>query len=95
MYDDVKKVLYQSNGVFVKKEDMEINPNKSLRLGKRVSSFEKSRAAEKYMSESKDIKARTNIYSKHEPSNSNNPKSNVYKTLLKSSKYSCAKPVEK
>lgn len=93
MYDDVKKVLYQSNGVFVKKEDMEINPNKSLRLGKRVSSLEKSRNAEKYMSESKDIKARTNIYTKHEPSS--NQKSNVYKTLLKSSKYSCAKPVEK
>jgi len=93
MYAEVKLVMYDSNGVFAKKEDMEINANKSLRLGKRVSSFEKSRNAERYMSESKDTSNLTKLLSK--PDTRNPPKSNVYKTLLKSSKYSMAKPVEK
>lgn len=93
MYADVKTVMYDSNGVFAKKEDMEINANKSLRLGKRVSSFEKSRNAEKYMSESKDTNNRTKLFTVPEPTFPT--KSNVYKTLLKSSKYSMARPVEK
>ena len=45
MYEEIKSVLYESNGVFIKKEDKEqfgnSSINRSLRLGKRISSYEK------------------------------------------------------
>ena len=88
MYDEIKSVLYESNGVFNKKqEDKEIAQNRSLRIGRKMPGFEKRRdTADKFITENK--KMLPSITNK-DPSGMgtimpsiNNPKNN-YKTLLK------------
>ena len=79
MYSEIKDVIHQSNNIFNSKDDNEANLSKSLRFGKRTTSFEKQRGDENWMQESKDNKSK--ILTKLESSGANG-----YKTLLKATK---------
>lgn len=87
MYEDVKAVLYVSNDNFKMLQDNDMSLNKSIRLGNRINSLERSPNLCKYMSEKKANNGRREI-----GGNNNN---GVYKTQLKNKVTTCAQPLRK
>lgn len=61
LYEDVKEMLYSNNDNFKMNEDNDINLNKSIRLGNRINSLERSPNLNKYKTEKKPNNGRNII----------------------------------